>query len=201
MNPPHEASFSDISLALQCADGYCAISGLNEELRGAHLVPEPYASWYNYHRIFEYFSEGENDLNIGLGPDARPIDDIRQILTLKSGLKECMDRPSHVLAPFGDKYVSFFFTPWHIGLAESYHMRTTRLPARIQGYPLFVRFTWAMIQMVRLFLSRETLAKKRGGRDYATSDGSEKSTTTSKSREVGREHASGSTGDGWTERY
>ncbi|KAK0463649.1 uncharacterized protein EV420DRAFT_1728806 [Desarmillaria tabescens] len=203
MNPPYEASFSDISLALQYADGYSAISELNEELRGMHLVPEAYAPWYNHHRIFEYFSEDENDLNIALGPDARPIDDIRQILTLESGLKECMDRPSHVLAPFGDKYVSFFFAPWHIGLAENYHMRTARLPTRIQGYALFVRFAWAMIQLVRSFPSRETLIKKRGRGDYESADGSEQSTT-SKSRKVGREHASdgvgpSSTGDSWTE--
>ncbi|KAK0463631.1 uncharacterized protein EV420DRAFT_1519214 [Desarmillaria tabescens] len=107
-----------------------------------------------------------------------------------------MNRPSFVFAPFGDNYVSFFFMPWHIGLTQSYHMSTARLPTRIQGYALFVRFAWAMIQM--------TLVKKRGGGDYETAHGSEQSTT-NKSRKVGREHASdhgarpSSTGDSWTE--
>ncbi len=43
--PPLESSFSDISLLLKTIDQHCAISGLNEELRACHLVPQACAEW------------------------------------------------------------------------------------------------------------------------------------------------------------
>ncbi|KAK0211179.1 hypothetical protein DFS33DRAFT_1271032 [Desarmillaria ectypa] len=89
---------------------------LNGELRGMHLVPQAYAKWFNHHCIYKYY---DNDANISTLPQDQT--------------------PS-------DSYVCLFFTKWHIGLAKNYHMRAAKVPNRIQGYALFARFTWAMIQ-------------------------------------------------------
>lgn len=102
---------------------------------------------YACNAIYEKF--GGNDDNFGFAPSSRPVDDIRQILTLESGLYDSMDRPSFVIAPSppSDEYVCFFFANRSIGLAEDYHMRTATIPSRIQGYALFARFAWAMIKV------------------------------------------------------
>ncbi|KAK0216946.1 hypothetical protein IW262DRAFT_1484023 [Armillaria fumosa] len=161
---PLEATFSDISLVLKITDGYCAISGLNEELRACHvtwsLKPMQIGSvvpsldllncliyvQYACNTIYKQFSH--YDTCFGFASNSRPVDDIQQILTLESGLYDSMDRPSFVIAPSppSDEYVCFFFANRPIGLAEEYHMRTARIPGRIQGYALFARFAWAMIE-------------------------------------------------------
>ncbi|KAK0441044.1 hypothetical protein EV421DRAFT_2036514 [Armillaria borealis] len=200
-NPPLESSFSDISLVVRYTDGYCAISGLNEELRACHLVPQACADWYACHGIYRHFAHGEDYLNITSGPGARPVDDVRQILTLESGLHECTDRPSFVIAPSppSDKYVCYFFTKRPIGLAEDYHMRTAKIPSRIQGYALFARFAWAMIQVALSLPSCETPVKRRSAEDYDAEDGPDWSPT------IGGTHATdgvvepSSTGDSWVE--
>ncbi|PBK93139.1 hypothetical protein ARMGADRAFT_1165379 [Armillaria gallica] len=151
--------------------------------------------------IYEYLADGGDDLNVG--PGARPIDDVRQILTLEFGLQERMDRPSFVTAPSppGDKYVCYFFAKWRIGLAEDYHMRTANIPSRNQGYALFARFAWAMIQVALSLPSCETPVKKE---DYDAEDGPDRSAA-SKRRTIGGTHTidgvagPSSTGGSWVE--
>ncbi|KAK0495660.1 hypothetical protein EDD18DRAFT_1463487 [Armillaria luteobubalina] len=156
---PLLATSSDISLFLKITDGYCAISGLNEELRACHL--------YACNTIYKQFSH--DDACFGFASNSRPVDDIRQILTLESGLHDSMDRPSFVIAPSppSDEYVCFFFANRPIGLAEDYHMRTARVPSRIQGYALFARFAWAMINSTFALPLLQTPMKK-GKRKQAT---------------------------------
>ncbi|KAK0239440.1 hypothetical protein EDD85DRAFT_1020882 [Armillaria nabsnona] len=141
LNPLQEESFSDISSCITQKDRICAISGVNEEIQAVHLIPQTYATWYHSNTVFLQFSRFKSPLT---APKARPIDDIRQIITLESGLRDSMNRPSFVFAPFGDKYTAFFFAPRNISLVERYHMRSVRLPERIEGYALFARFAWAM---------------------------------------------------------
>ncbi|KAK0239583.1 hypothetical protein EDD85DRAFT_822527 [Armillaria nabsnona] len=159
-NAPLQSSSSDISLALKNIDKQCAISGLNEELRACHLVPQACAEWYAYNLVHEKFCG--DDANYGFSSSSRPVDDIRQILTLESGLHDSMDRPSFVIAPSppSDKYVCFFFVNRSIGLAEDYHMRTVKIPSRIQGYALFARFAWAMIKFAFPLQPLQTSMKK-----------------------------------------
>ncbi|PBK78894.1 hypothetical protein ARMSODRAFT_1011418 [Armillaria solidipes] len=140
-NPLQEESFSDISSCITQKDRICALSGVNEEIHAVHLIPQMYATWYHSHTVFLQFARFPSPLT---APKARPIDDIRQIITLESGLRDSMDRPSFVFAPFGDKYTAFFFAPRNISMVERYHMRNVRLPERIEGYALFARFAWAM---------------------------------------------------------
>ncbi|SJL12316.1 uncharacterized protein ARMOST_15739 [Armillaria ostoyae] len=136
-----EESFSDISSCITQKDRICALSGVNEEIHAVHLIPQMYATWYHSHTVFLQFGRFPSPLT---APKARPIDDIRQIITLESGLRDSMNRPSFVFAPFGDKYTAFFFAPRNISLVERYHMRSVRLPERVEGYALFARFAWAM---------------------------------------------------------
>ncbi|KAK0439594.1 hypothetical protein EV421DRAFT_1819712 [Armillaria borealis] len=141
LNPLQKESFSDISSCITQKDRICALSGVNEEIHAVHLIPQMYATWYHSHTVFLQFARFPSPLT---APKARPIDDIRQIITLESGLRDSMNRPSFVFAPFGDKYTTFFFAPRNISMVERYHMRSVRLPERIEGYALFARFAWAM---------------------------------------------------------
>ncbi|KAK0447975.1 hypothetical protein EV421DRAFT_2033046 [Armillaria borealis] len=135
-----ESSFNKIGNHLINIDRFCALSGFNRELRAVHLVPQACAPWYNDHQFYEYYTF-RVPFRFG---KARPIDDVRQLVTLESGLHDCMNRPSFVIVPFCGEFVAFFFTAWEIGLAEPYHLRTMRLPPRIEGYTLFARFAWAI---------------------------------------------------------
>ncbi|KAK0463475.1 uncharacterized protein EV420DRAFT_1638409 [Desarmillaria tabescens] len=139
-NPPQEESFSAIGSCITQEDRLCILSGVNEELRAVHLVPQAYATWYHSHLVFQQYTF-ESPLT---APKARPIDDICQIDTLESGLQKVMNRPSFVFAPFGTQYTAFFFAARNVSLVERYHMRSVRLPERIEGYALFARFAWAM---------------------------------------------------------
>ncbi|PBK78841.1 hypothetical protein ARMSODRAFT_947826 [Armillaria solidipes] len=158
-NPIEEDLFSDISVCVIADDRICVVSGLNEELRATHLVPQVYASWYHMHQIYQQYTYPGTIK----APKARPIDDIRQIITLESGLLESMDHPSFVIAPFSDEYVAFFFASRRVGMVKHYHLRTVRLPQRIEGYALFTRFAWAMITIAQA-LPPTALPKKRKGR-------------------------------------
>ncbi|KAK0441070.1 hypothetical protein EV421DRAFT_1813811 [Armillaria borealis] len=161
-DPPLESSFSDISIWLQATDKYCAISGLNEELRACHLVPQVCAEWYACNAIYKKFAGDDACPNFAPGSSSRPVDDIRQILTLESGLRDSMDQPSFVIAPSppSDEYVCFFFANRSIGLVEDYHMRTVKIPSRIQGYALFARFAWAIIKVTFVLPPLQTPVKK-----------------------------------------
>ncbi|KAK0439545.1 hypothetical protein EV421DRAFT_1737720 [Armillaria borealis] len=158
-NPIEEDLFSDISVCIIADDRICAVSGLNEELRATHLVPQVYASWYHMHQIYQQYTYPGTIK----APKARPIDDIRQIITLESGLLESMNHPSFVIAPFSDEYVAFFFASRRVGMVKQYHLRTVRLPQRIEGYALFTRFAWATITIAQA-LPPTALPQKRKGR-------------------------------------
>ncbi|KAK0205971.1 hypothetical protein DFS33DRAFT_1485696 [Desarmillaria ectypa] len=73
---------------------------------------------------------------------SRPINDIRQIITLESGLHDCMNRPSE------------------IGLAEPYHLRAVNLPLRIEEYALFARFAWAITSIAQVIPTNEPKRKR-----------------------------------------
>ncbi len=80
-------------------------------------------------------------------------------------------------------------------------MRTASIPSRIQGYALFARFAWAMIQVALSLPSCETPVKKE---DYNAEDGPDWSAA-SKRRTIGGTRAidgvtgASSTGDSWVE--
>ncbi len=80
-------------------------------------------------------------------------------------------------------------------------MHTANIPGRIQGYALFARFAWAMIQVGLSLPSCETPVKKE---DYDAEDGPDRSPA-SKRRTIGGTHAihgvagPSSTGDSWVE--
>ncbi len=91
-------------------------------------------------------------------------------MTLESGLHDCIDRPSFVVVPFCGEFVAFFFTPWEIGLAEPYHLRTMTLPPRIEGYALFAWFAWAITSIAKtMWPTHESKRKQESDRSASPS--------------------------------
>lgn len=80
-------------------------------------------------------------------------------------------------------------------MVKHYHLRTVRLPQRIEGYALFTRFAWAMIDIAQA-LPPTALPEKRKGRHE--SDGLSDTSLHLLPDQRRRTHA---TGDGGTESY
>ncbi|PBL01861.1 hypothetical protein ARMGADRAFT_1023258 [Armillaria gallica] len=163
-----ESSFNKSGNHLIYIDKFCALSGFDRELRAVHLIPQACAPWCIVQRssIYKYYTFR---LPFTFGK-VRLIDDVRQLVTLESGLHDCMNRPSFVIVPFCGKFVVFFFTPWGIGLAEPYHLRTMTLPPRIEGYALFARFAWAITSIAKtMWPTHEPKRKQESDRSASPS--------------------------------
>ncbi|KAK0451985.1 uncharacterized protein EV420DRAFT_1482325 [Desarmillaria tabescens] len=181
-----ETSCNKICNHVKGIDKFCALSGFDQELRAVHLVPQAYVEWYNEHILHTYFT-------FGLPLDqrkARPIDDVCQIISLESGLHDCIDQPSFIIFPFCGKFVAFFFASSTIGLAEPYHLRTMKIPFRIEGYALFACFAWAITTITQHRPTQTPQKRRRKQESDRSASSSDQSPPSQRHRCEGDSHVS-----------
>ncbi|KAB2100127.1 hypothetical protein AG0111_0g11654 [Alternaria gaisen] len=137
---------SNLTLALRLRDATCRISGCQEGLQVAHIVPQAELDWWMANSISPYNRSLTNS-----------IDDTGNAMLLRADLHIAFDKPRFVFVPkpSGDngvmRLVLHLLEP-SAELEHLYHNRELH-PSDVGGEMLFARFAWTLFPLLEAFLS------------------------------------------------
>ncbi|KAH8714825.1 hypothetical protein GQ44DRAFT_762634 [Phaeosphaeriaceae sp. PMI808] len=139
--PNHIASPSNLTVTLQIRDGSCRISGCQEELQVAHVVPRAELDWWKGNNMSRY--------NLCL---ADTIDDTKNALLLRADLHIAFDKPA---CDGSGMRLFFHLLTTSPGYEHFYHNRELHTSA-IGVEMLYARFAWSLFPLLSGFLSCRT---------------------------------------------
>ncbi|KAJ6594531.1 hypothetical protein B0H19DRAFT_1095893 [Mycena capillaripes] len=136
------AADSDISVAIKRDDDVCAVTGNSTRLQSCHLVPSAESPWWE-ERGMDGRTKGED------------VDSPSNIMTMRADLNAPgMDQGNFVLVPFGSIAVCICINDKIPDFAAEHHLRTVRIPLRINPLNVFVRFAWGIFRSGHTTLQR-----------------------------------------------
>ncbi|KAH8679276.1 hypothetical protein BGZ61DRAFT_310947, partial [Ilyonectria robusta] len=121
------------------------VTNTSYALTEAHIIPREETEWFLINGMHRYGS-GRYD-----------IDDLSNIVTLRSDVRICFDRRVFAFVPKPyehqvKEFVVHILDPRHTDFVTSYQNRTVYLSEMVSPEYLFARFAWAIIHLVKPFI-------------------------------------------------
>ncbi|TFK47472.1 hypothetical protein OE88DRAFT_1666287 [Heliocybe sulcata] len=137
---------SNVTHEARVLDRGCILSGNRVAAQVAHFVPVSQADWFHHHNIISRLCFPYSFLP-SLDPLAS-IEDIRNLITLRSDLHIMWDAYHWTLVPYAGSFIAYDFS-WPNQNFE-WHCARANMPVRADGYLLFLRFALLIFDCINL---------------------------------------------------